>query len=75
MMKLSDSRSFGKAVRAYRKQKGATQIQLAAAANTGVRFIGDLENGKPTIQLNKALCVANILGIKIEALNIDEDDK
>ena len=70
-MKLKDSKSFGVAVRAYRKQQGATQVQLAATANTGVRFIGDLENGKPTIQLNKALHVADILGIKIEALNIN----
>jgi y4mF family transcriptional regulator len=74
-MKIKDSRSFGAAVRAYRKRQGATQIQLAATANTGVRFIGDLENGKPTIQLNKALRVADILGIKIEALNINEDGK
>ena len=74
-MKLSDSKSFGAAVRAYRKQQGATQVQLAAIANTGVRFIGDLENGKPTIQLNKALRVADILGIKIEALNINENSK
>jgi HTH-type transcriptional regulator / antitoxin HipB len=74
-MKIRDSKSFGAAVRAYRKRLGATQIQLAAAANTGVRFIGDLENGKPTIQLNKALRVANTLGIKIEALNINEDGK
>jgi len=74
-MKIKDSKSFGTAVRAYRKRQGATQIQLAATANTGVRFIGDLENGKPTIQLNKALRVADILGIKIEALNINENGK
>jgi HTH-type transcriptional regulator / antitoxin HipB len=74
-MKLIDSKSFGAAVRTYRKRQGATQVQLAAIANTGVRFIGDLENGKPTIQLNKALHVADILGIKIEALNINKDSK
>ena len=65
-MKLKDSKSFVAAVRSYRKHKGASQIQLAAIANTGVRFIGDLENGKPTIQLNKALRVAYILGMKLE---------
>jgi y4mF family transcriptional regulator len=75
IMRLIDSKSFGAAVRTYRKRQGATQIQLAAAANTGVRFIGDLENGKPSIQLNKALHVADILGLKIEAINIKEDGK
>lgn len=65
-MNLYDAKAFGAAVRTYRKRHGATQIQLAAIANTGARFIGDLENGKPSVQLDKALRVAKILGIKIE---------
>ena len=65
-MKLTNAKSFGKAVRMYRKKQKATQIQLAAIANTGARFIGDLENGKPTVQLDKALRVAKVLGMKIE---------
>ena len=73
-MKLLDSKSFGAAVRLHRKKQGATQIQLAAIANTGTRFIGDLENGKPTVQLGKALRVANILGMKIEVPDIIEAD-
>ena len=64
-MKLTDAKSFGEAVRMYRKKQKATQVQLAAIANTGARFIGDLENGKPSVQLDKALRVAKILGIKI----------
>jgi y4mF family transcriptional regulator len=71
-VKLNDSKTFGDAVRLYRKRRGASQIQLAAIANTGVRFIGDLENGKPTVQLGKALRVANILGMKIEMPDINE---
>ncbi|MCL2137927.1 MAG: helix-turn-helix domain-containing protein [Treponema sp.] len=74
-MTLKDSKTFGKAIRIYRKRQGATQIQLAAVANTGVRFIGDLENGKPTVQLDKALRVANILGMKIEVPDLNEADK
>ena len=74
-MKLIDAKTFGEAVRLYRKKQGATQIQLAATANTGVRFIGDLENGKPTVQLDKALRVAYILGMKIEVPNFDKDNK
>jgi len=65
-MLINDAKVFGEVVRLYRKKQGATQVQLAAIANTGVRFIGDLENGKPTVQLDKALRVAKILGIKIE---------
>jgi len=65
MIKLTDAKTFGNAIRMYRKKQKATQIQLAAIANTGARFICDLENGKPTVQLDKALHVAKILGMKI----------
>ena len=65
-MRLINAKTFGKAIRMYRKKQGVTQAQLAAVANTGIRFIGDLENGKPTIQLDKALHVAKILGMEIE---------
>ena len=74
-MKLDNAGAFGEIVRKYRKQQGATQTQLAAVANTGLRFIGDLENGKPTVQLDKALRVAKILGINIEAPDKGQDNK
>ena len=72
-MELYDSKAFGEAVRSCRKRQGVTQIQLAAIANTGVRFIGDLENGKPTVQLDKALRVASMLGLKIETPDIENN--
>jgi len=74
-MKLNNAKTFGKIVRRYRKKLGATQMQVAALANTGVRFISELENGKPTAQLDKALRVAEILGIKIEIYDTSEDKK
>ncbi|MCL2479546.1 MAG: helix-turn-helix domain-containing protein [Treponema sp.] len=74
-MKITNAKTFGLAIRMYRKKQGATQVHLAAIANTGVRFIGDLENGKPTVQLDKALHVAKILGLKIEIPDMEKDDK
>ena len=74
-MLINDAKIFGELVRAYRKKQGVTQVQLAAIANTGARFIGDLENGKPTVQLNKALRVAKILGIKIETSDVPKIKK
>ena len=65
-MNVNNTESFGKLVREYRKQQNLTQSQLAAAANTGLRFISDLENGKPTVQLDKALKAAYMLGIPFE---------
>lgn len=45
---------------------GVTQKDLAMTSGTGLRFIIELEQGKPTCQLGKALTVLQTLGIKIE---------
>ena len=54
--------SLGLAARAARKQLGLTQPQLALAAGVGVRFIVDLEAGKPTLRLENILRVLHALG-------------
>jgi len=74
-MQIKDAKSLGLAVRAYRKQQNMTQLQLAAVANTSPRFIGALENGKPTVQLDKALRIAWLLGIRFETPDIGKDSK
>lgn len=60
-----DSVTFGKAIKNKRIADGLTQAYLAAVSGTGVRFIIELEQGKPTIQLDKALKVAAALNISI----------
>lgn len=59
------SKDFGTAIRAARKAQGLRQDQLAGAAGVGVRFIVDLESGKPTAHLGKALTVAAALGLRV----------
>ncbi len=54
--------SLGTAVQAARKQLGLTQPQLALAAGVGVRFVVELEAGKPTVRLEKVLNVLHALG-------------
>ncbi len=54
---------FGSLVRSRRQALGITQRDLALAVNVGERFIVDLESGKPTCQLGKALAVARGVGI------------
>lgn len=48
---------LGAALRCTRKRLKLTQPQLALAANVGVRFLVELEAGKPTIQLKGVLRV------------------
>lgn len=63
---IFDAKQFGGFVRQVRKAQGLTQQELALTANTAPRFISDLENGKPTCQIGKALHVAHCLGIQVE---------
>ncbi|WP_236725796.1 helix-turn-helix transcriptional regulator [Solemya pervernicosa gill symbiont] len=56
---------MGQAVRAHRKQQGATQADFASLCGVGVRFMSDLEKGKPTIELGKVLKVLQCLGVEL----------
>ncbi len=62
---IMNAKQIGNLVRNKRKELGITQAYLAAVANTGVRFISDLENGKPTVELEKTLHVLRVLNIKL----------
>jgi HTH-type transcriptional regulator/antitoxin HipB len=54
--------ALGAAVLAARRNLGLTQPQLALAAGVGVRFIVELEAGKPTVRLETLLKVLHALG-------------
>lgn len=50
-------------VKAERRRLKLRQAELAAAAGVGVRFLIELEAGKPTVQLGKTLAVLDALGL------------
>ncbi|MFP5406026.1 MAG: type II toxin-antitoxin system Y4mF family antitoxin [Gammaproteobacteria bacterium] len=56
---------LGRLVREQRKRQALKQADIAGLGNTGNRFIVDLENGKPTVQLQKVLDVLDLLGLEI----------
>lgn len=56
-------KQIGELVKSVRKQMGATQKDLAMTSGTGLRFIIELEQGKPTCQIGKVLTVLNTLGM------------
>ena len=56
---------IGKLIRDTRKSLGVTQKDLALTSGTGIRFIVDLENGKETCEIGKALAILNSLGIRL----------
>lgn len=63
--KIVHSKDIGKIVKNTRKKLGVTQRNLALTSGTGLRFISELEQGKPTCQLEKVLTVLRTLGIKL----------
>lgn len=64
-LKKYNAHEIGRLVRKTRKKLGVTQRNLALTSGTGLRFIIELEQGKPTCQLEKVLTVLRTLGLKI----------
>lgn len=64
--RIDSPTSLGQAVRRARKQLKLTQPQLALTAGVGVRFIVELEAGKPTVRLESVLRVLHALGGELQ---------
>jgi len=55
----------GLAIQRMRKQQGLTQLDVAGLAGLGNRFVVELEKGKETVQMQKALDVLALLGLEL----------
>ena len=62
---VRSSVELGAIIREQRKRLALRQLDLAGLGNTGNRFIVDLENGKPTVQLQKVLDLMDLLGLEM----------
>lgn len=62
---IKTATDFGLLIRSRRHERALTQDELAARCGVARRFIIDLEAGKATCQLGKALLVAVELGIRL----------
>ncbi|WP_026506619.1 helix-turn-helix domain-containing protein [Butyrivibrio sp. MC2013] len=65
-MFITDTYLFGDAIKRRRKELGYTQSYISEYTGFSVSFISDLENGKSTAELGKAIYLANMLGLDIE---------
>lgn len=67
---------LGNAIRVARKKTGLSQADAAAMCKVGTRFLSELENGKSTVHLGKALQVLRAFGLVValrkKALRDDE---
>lgn len=56
-----------------RKEEGLTQKQLSELAGVGLRFIRDLEQGKPRLRTDKVNAVLKLFGKKLGSVNLYEN--
>ena len=64
-MHMLDVATIGQIIRDERKELGLRQDELAAASGVGLRFLVELERGKPTVQMGKVLDVLAALGCEL----------
>jgi HTH-type transcriptional regulator / antitoxin HipB len=62
---ITDSASLGVALRRARNARGLRLEDVALSAGVGIRFVSELERGKPTARIGEALRVAAALGVVV----------
>lgn len=65
LLEAKNTKVIGKVAKVVRQQQELDQTTAGAFAGCGINFVSQFENGKPTVQLEKALNVLNALGIKV----------
>ncbi|MCP4503667.1 MAG: helix-turn-helix transcriptional regulator [Deltaproteobacteria bacterium] len=56
---------LGQLLRAYRKSRNMSQVEAAALAGVGERFLSELERGKSTAEIGKVFNVLNRFGLTL----------
>ncbi len=60
-------------VKRKRKLLQLTQEELSYKAGVGLRFIRELERGKPTLQMDKVNQVLKLFGYELGAVELDRN--
>jgi y4mF family transcriptional regulator len=62
-------KNIGKQIQALRKKTGLTQEDFAKRSGVGLRFLRELEQGKPSVRLDKVNQVLEFLGHHLEVIS------
>jgi HTH-type transcriptional regulator/antitoxin HipB len=65
MSRVSNPGDIGLLIRRRRKAAGLTLKDAAGLADVGVRFLSELERGKPTLQIGLAIKVLQLFGLEL----------
>lgn len=61
-------------VKSKRKEYGLTQVDLSDKSGVGLRFVRELEQGKPTLRLDKINQVLALFGAEMAPAKIQRPD-
>lgn len=65
MTKVNNAKELAAIVRQRRKEAGLTLKEAAGLAGVGIRFLSELERGKPTLQLGLVIEVLQLFGLEL----------
>ncbi|RDK83980.1 UNVERIFIED_ORG: hypothetical protein DFO82_1482 [Idiomarina abyssalis] len=65
LLEAKNTKVIGKVAKVVRQQQKLDQTTAGSFAGCGINFVSQFENGKPTVQLEKALNMLSALGIKV----------
>jgi len=65
LQNITDTQVLGRSIRQERRNQGLRQQDLADLSQVSVRFLSDLEGGKPSVEFQKALAVLKTLGLNL----------
>ena len=63
--RFQTTQELGRLLRLYRKSRGLSQVDAAALAGVGERFLSELERGKETAEIGLVLKVIDRFGLTI----------
>ncbi|NEW80623.1 MAG: helix-turn-helix transcriptional regulator [Gelidibacter sp.] len=67
-------KSLNEFVRAKRKTLRLTQEELSNKAGVGLRFVRELERGKPTLKLDKVNQVLKLFGYELGPVQLNRNN-
>jgi HTH-type transcriptional regulator / antitoxin HipB len=68
-LSIHSPKELGLLIKATRKKAKMTQDDLAALLNVGRRFVGEVERGKPSVELGRVLKLLNGLGLNLQVIS------
>ncbi len=69
---MSNMEQIGQKIKELRKRASLTQREFAQRVGVGLRFVRDLEQGKPSVRLDKVNQVLKFLGHHLEIISDHE---